>query len=721
MNIFGRKSAGRASARPAHIGVQLGRAFSSAYPALGEWPRSYEAQVREGYLSNVIAQRAVRMVAEGVASVPFSGSDPAAVALVTTTSAGQSLLETVAIHLLLHGNGYVQLLSGDDGIPCELYALRPERIAVEADARGWPSGFLYKAGSAATRLSPDELIHIRTHHPLDDHYGLGCLGAASGPIAIHNAATKWNKALLDNAARPSGALVYEPGEAGTTLSPEQFDRLKAEMEASFSGAPNAGRPMLLEGGLRWQSMSLSPTDMDFIALKSGAARDIALAFGVPPMLLGLPGDATYANYREANKALWRSGVLPLAGKMLAALAQGLRPWFPGLEFAVDYDAIGALAEDRERLWVQLSAAEFLTLDEKRELAGFAALGGEDVPESEAESGEPEAEAGNDEEPAPDPDPESEPPTEVKYNHNHNKFGQFTFAGQGLPSGGGSFGSGGTSAMAKPPAKTKLPPGPRTVSGRVSVRSNGRPIQTGDGRMIDNVATASFDRPDRISVTATSQPIRASNGTTIINRATASFDDPDFPRVSAAGRKLITESEDFRGEPYVPGKLANSGVTIGYGYDLGSRSSTGAKAELTAVGLEEHVAEALAGGAGLKGDKAVAFIRDSKTAIAMTEGQARSLFDIEARQHSVEVLRAINRPLTQNQFDALVSLHYNYPRAVRERLAELVNSGKIADAADEFDKYIYGTVKDGKTGKKVKVVLDGLVTRRAAEKRLFLGE
>jgi HK97 family phage portal protein len=463
MNIFGRKSAGRASARPAPNGVQLGRAFSSAYPALGEWPRSYEVQVRDGYLSNVIAQRAVRMVAEGVASVPFSGSDPAAVALVTTTSAGQSLLETVAIHLLLHGNGYVQLLSGDDGVPCELYALRPERISVEADARGWPSGFLYKAGSAATRLSPDQLIHIRTHHPLDDHYGLGCLGAASGPIAIHNAATKWNKALLDNAARPSGALVYEPGEAGTTLSPEQFDRLKAEMEASFSGAPNAGRPMLLEGGLRWQSMSLSPTDMDFIALKSGAARDIALAFGVPPMLLGLPGDATYANYREANKALWRSGVLPLAGKMLAALAQGLRPWFPGLEFAVDYDAIGALAEDRERLWVQLSAADFLTLDEKRELAGFAALGGEDVSESEADSEEPDAVG----DAKPDVDSSAEePPTEVKFNPWHDpNDGQFTFG----PGGSSGSGPGDRVGMAKPPKAAPLPPGAfRTTRGEIVV-------------------------------------------------------------------------------------------------------------------------------------------------------------------------------------------------------------------------------------------------------------
>ena len=81
--------------------------------------------------------------------------------------------------------------------------------------------------------------------------------------------------------------------------------------------------MLLEGGLKWQAMSLTPADMDFVGLKAAAAREIALAFGVPPMLLGLPGDATYANYREANRALWRLAVLPLAATILDGLAQGL--------------------------------------------------------------------------------------------------------------------------------------------------------------------------------------------------------------------------------------------------------------------------------------------------------------------------------------------------------------------------------------------------------------
>src|ERR1041384_888812 len=122
------------------------------------------------------------------------------------------------------------------------------------------------------------------------------------------------------------------------------------MEAQFSGTQNAGRPLLLEGGLKWQAMSLSPADMDFVGLKAAAAREISLAFGVPPLLLGLPGDATYANYREANKALWRLTVLPMAGRVLRGIGDGLASWWPGLKLGVDMDQISALSADRERLW-----------------------------------------------------------------------------------------------------------------------------------------------------------------------------------------------------------------------------------------------------------------------------------------------------------------------------------------------------------------------------------
>ena len=213
------------------------------------------------------------------------------------------------------------------------------------------------------------MAHIRSFSPIDDHYGLGCLSAAAGAVAIHNAAARWNKALLDNAARPSGALVYETGD-GAALSGEQFERLKREMEAGFQCACNAGRPMLLEGGLRWQAMSLSPADMDFVGLKAAAAREIALAFGVPPMLMGLPGGNSYANYREANRALWRLAILPLAENILGGLCQALRPWFADAWLRIDLDRVTALAEDRERLWRQVGAADFLTTEEKRAMVGL---------------------------------------------------------------------------------------------------------------------------------------------------------------------------------------------------------------------------------------------------------------------------------------------------------------------------------------------------------------
>ncbi|MCZ8170830.1 MAG: phage portal protein [Brevundimonas sp.] len=360
--------------------VPLARTFNSPWlfaEGSARAPFEYTGAVKRAYLDNPVAQRAVRLVAEGIGGAPLAPCDPKLAALVQATSAGQALLETLAAQLLLHGNAYVQVVKDGAGRPVELFALRPERVSVVADEAGWPSAYAYRLGERTLTIpvldedaSPN-LIHIRHFHPGDDHYGAGCLAVADQAVAVHNAATDWNRALLENAARPSGALVYEPGD-NTPLTADQFERLKAELAAAYSGMVNAGRPLLLEGGLKWQALSLSPAEMDFAGLKASAARDIALAFGVPAMLLGLPGDATYANYREANRALWRLTLLPLAGKILSALGEGLATWFPNASLAIDLDRVPALAEDRERLWSQVSAADFLSADEKRALLGLSA-------------------------------------------------------------------------------------------------------------------------------------------------------------------------------------------------------------------------------------------------------------------------------------------------------------------------------------------------------------
>ncbi|MCA0979082.1 phage portal protein [Qipengyuania flava] len=361
------------------VRVPVARGFVSPWDAAfdagpGGAPFDYRQAVGEAYLANPVAQRSVRIVAEGVGGAPVACADPALTRLLAGSCGTQPLLEVLAAQLALHGNAFVQILRDGAGVPVELFPLRPERVQVVAGEDGWPAAYRYVLADRSLTLPVEDesgwpaVIHLKHFHPSDDHYGAGCLAAAAPAVAIHNAASEWNRALLANAARPSGALVFTNGDA-PPLSADQFDRLKAELHGAFQGSGNAGRPMLLEGGLDWKAMSLTPADMDFAALKAAAARDIALAFGVPPMLLGLPGDNTYANYREASRALWRLTLLPLAAKILDGLHAGLADWFAQGP-RVDLDRVPALAEDRERLWAQVSGADFLSAAEKRELLGL---------------------------------------------------------------------------------------------------------------------------------------------------------------------------------------------------------------------------------------------------------------------------------------------------------------------------------------------------------------
>lgn len=360
---FGRKSAPEAMACAYAPPPWLAGASDEGFA------RNYETQLNEVYRTNPVGLRAVRLVAGALGGLTIEAENAAAARLT------KDVLESVGAALLLHGNAYVQLIADSHGRPRELASLRPERVSIACDERGHASAFVYRIGGRAVRMSARDALrrrqvaHIRALNPADDHSGLGCLDAAIAAASIHNRASRWNKALLDNAARPSGALSYEPAD-GSNLSGEQFDRLRSELDQQYSGAPNAGRPLLLDGGLKWQSMALSPAEMDFVALKESAARDIALAFGVPPVLVGLPGDATYANAREAGRALYRQTVLPMADRILADLSILLSDWMGEVTLTVDADQISELAEDRARLWEQIRGADFLSPAEKRKMLGF---------------------------------------------------------------------------------------------------------------------------------------------------------------------------------------------------------------------------------------------------------------------------------------------------------------------------------------------------------------
>jgi len=359
-----------------------GTVFSLTQLGEANWTRrGFVSLVNEGFAKNPVVYRCVRMVAEAANSVPLlveeNGrrvNDHPVLNLLRRPNPRQSggeLLEAVYSYLQTAGNAYLEAAVVEGEVK-GLFALRPDRMKVVAGRDGWPSAYAYSVGSKTRQLSQEpapipKVLHMALFHPLDDHYGMPPLEAAQQSLDIHNASALWNKALLDNAARPSGALVYSLG-AGN-LSPDQFDRLKGELEEHFSGAGNAGRPMVLEGGLDWKTIALSPRDMDFIEARHGAARDIALAFGVPPMLLGLPGDNTYSNMVEANRALWRQTVMPLVRRVADDLSYWLAPAFGGVNLVADFDGVEALAEDRAAVWARVGGAGFLSDEEKRGLLG----------------------------------------------------------------------------------------------------------------------------------------------------------------------------------------------------------------------------------------------------------------------------------------------------------------------------------------------------------------
>ena len=351
-------------------------------------PRDTSSLTRTGFQGNPVGFRVVRLIAEAAAALPLvcqtheqRFETHPVLDLISRPNGAQGraeFLEAVYGYLLLAGNAYVEAVPGVSAVPGELHVLRSDRMNLVPGADGWPVAYDYTVSGRTHRYDVtgerSPICHLKTFHPQDDHYGFSPMQAAAVAVDVHNSASSWSKALLDNAARPSGAIVYKGADGGASLSSDQYERLVSEMEAHHQGARNAGRPMLLEGGLDWKPMGFSPSDMEFQKTKEAAAREIAIAFGVPPMLLGIPGDATYSNYQEANRAFYRLTVLPLATKVMADLAHWLSG-FAGeaVDLKPDLDQVPALAAERDQLWARVGASDFLTVAEKRMLLGLPKL------------------------------------------------------------------------------------------------------------------------------------------------------------------------------------------------------------------------------------------------------------------------------------------------------------------------------------------------------------
>jgi HK97 family phage portal protein len=358
--------------------------------------RSFAGFADEGYQKNIMAFRSIREIAVAVGSVPWlvNGEDNhPLVQLLNRPNpmmARAEFFQNVIGFYLISGNSFIERIAPETGArrgePSQLWPLRPDRMAVLQGRLGIPAGYTYSASGEKVRWEVDQfdgqsdVLHMRTFNPLDDWYGMSPMEAAARSIDQHNLAGDWNRNLLNRGGHPLGAFVYEPRDkdAPNTLTEPQFQRVKEQIDKTYAGAQNAGRPLILDGGMTWQGIGFSPLDMDFLNSKNTSARDIAQAFGVPPLLLGLPGDNTFKNFAEARLALWEDTVIPLLRDVRDELNAWLGPLFGGAELENDLDEIPALILRRESLFKMVENADFMTINEKREQVGLEPIEGANV-------------------------------------------------------------------------------------------------------------------------------------------------------------------------------------------------------------------------------------------------------------------------------------------------------------------------------------------------------
>lgn len=367
--------------------------IKSYYHSLGNpiWSeRNYEVFSNEGYIKNVVCYKCVSMLARSASSVPFLVYDKTTNKEVSNhpiadllnhpnpTQNRLEFFESLYSYKLIAGNVFLQGIFVDDNNMKslkELFILKPENMTIIVGNSNIPLAYKYKVNSNEKLFYVDnitgqsDILHIKNFNPINDWYGLSAIEPASYSIDQHNEASKWNQAMLQNGAKPSGALMVKNNSDNTaTLTDEQFNRLKNQLYEEFTGAKNNSKPLLLEGGLEWKEMSLSPIDMDFLNTKNSCARDIAMAFGVPSQLLGIPGDNTYSNMTEARLSMWEETILPMVDNVMNALENWLSYTFDkNIGLYYDKDKISALSNRQEIYWNKISNANFLSNEEKKKL------------------------------------------------------------------------------------------------------------------------------------------------------------------------------------------------------------------------------------------------------------------------------------------------------------------------------------------------------------------
>lgn len=236
------------------------------------------------------------------------------------------LFEQTVGMLELTGNAYWFLAGDGGGVPTEIWTLRPDRVSIVPDAERHVRGYVYEIDGVRLPLLPEEVIHFKRWHPGNDYYGLSALEAARMAVDGDRAMAAWNRNTFgqDNGV-PAGIVSIKE-----FISDADFERIKREWRSSYGGAQRR-TAFLRGGGIEWQNIGLSHTDLDFLAGRAAQREEILNIFGVPVGLLS--ENATEANAKVAERLFIERTLYPKLVRIAQKITSDLLPFYPGAHIA----------------------------------------------------------------------------------------------------------------------------------------------------------------------------------------------------------------------------------------------------------------------------------------------------------------------------------------------------------------------------------------------------
>lgn len=356
----------------------------------------YEKNLRAAYLNNVISYYCLNLIAS-VATQPRwelylngnevtgennAGSAIAIQRFIKRPDAEMSLSDFIKqflIYFYLAGEVFIYRLPNNGAIRRgngRFLLLEPSNVTLNDTTYiirindDEPAITVPKVNADGTR----DILHVKEWHPSSKR-GLSHLTPAWLAISNFNQAQQWNHSVLSNSAKLSLIAVLKTVSAqatkGGTFSKTQMDELNRDL-SKFTTGNSKGKPFVVSGDWDFKELGLNQQELEFIKGMEHMSRNIALAYGVDPVLLSLPGDSTYNNKKEAVSSLFKLTVLPRLNHMIDNFSHWMKEIIPGdWEIRLNYDDIPALEAERVQLWErQAKAADILTIDERRALLGY---------------------------------------------------------------------------------------------------------------------------------------------------------------------------------------------------------------------------------------------------------------------------------------------------------------------------------------------------------------